>query len=389
MLDIEDSLAGKRITIHYAQNKEDCKRIYKYANTRGVWAFDTESTGLNSFHPDWQLRTLQFGNGRRSFVIPARFRGVIRAIAALPIRWIGHNATHDIRSVDCFLGYETGMQIEGETYTVSMHRDPRGRQEGAVDHGLKDLCTAFIDPNAGKWEKALKAEFKKITIPIEGEVYKSGKKKGQQKVRLAHLSEGWALIDPSNPIYIAYAGADPILTYHLWKWLAPVRAEFDDLYSFDSRVDLVCDRLQRRAIRLDVDYTRRFHAALDKRAQKHSAAAAAMGCKNIYSGVQIEQALTKLGAKLTETTAKGAIKTDDKIMKHQLTVAPPRAQKLIRHILMAKRVSKRREAYADAMLREMDAEGRIHPSINSLAARTLRMSVSRPALQQLPTKEEE
>jgi hypothetical protein len=49
--------------------------------------------------------------------------------------------------------------------------------------------------NAGKWEQALKAEFKKITIPIPGEVYKSGPRKGQRKVRKAKLSEGWGLID--------------------------------------------------------------------------------------------------------------------------------------------------------------------------------------------------
>lgn len=389
MLEIRDSLAGKPITFYYAETLRDCDRIVKHAETAYEWAFDTESTGLNSYHPTWQLRTFQFGNDRRSFVIPAKFRSAIAEVAHLPISWIGHNATHDVRSVDCFLGYRSHMHIGGETYIVSMHRDPRNREEGGIDHGLKDLCTAFIDRAAGKWEKALKQEFKRIEIPIPDAVYKSGKRKGQQKFRKAKMSEGWSLIDPTNRTYIAYAAADPILTYHLWNYLNPERREFDDLYSFDSRVDLACDKLQRRAIKLDVPYTVGFRGALDRRAQKHTAAAAKLGCKNINSGVQIENALRKYGAVFTEKTAKGAYKTDNKVLTHLLEDGNAEVQALVRHILMAKRVSKRREAYADAMLREMDANGRVHPSINSMAARTIRMSVSRPALQQLPTKEEE
>src|SRR5690606_13615569 len=41
--------------------------------------------------------------------------------------------------------------------------------------------------------------------------------------------------------------------------------------------------------------------------------------------------------------------------------------------------------YAEAFLSGLDAEGRIHPRINSLQARTARMSIGSPPLQQLPS----
>ena len=56
-------------------------------------------------------------------------------------------------------------------------------------------------------------------------------------------------------------------------------------------------------------------------------------------------------------------------------------------VLRAKRAEKWNEAYAQAFLDLRDAGDRLHPMINSLQARTARMSISRPPLQQLPASE--
>ncbi|MDT8916199.1 DNA polymerase A family protein [Amycolatopsis sp. PS_44_ISF1] len=54
-------------------------------------------------------------------------------------------------------------------------------------------------------------------------------------------------------------------------------------------------------------------------------------------------------------------------------------------IVRAKRAEKWKESYALPFLLDRDEHDRIHPSIKSLAARTARMSVSGPPLQQLPS----
>jgi DNA polymerase-1 len=391
MLTIHDSIAGERIEFRWCESSVDARTAYYHSLERDHWAFDTESTGLNTFHPQWRFRTFQFGSSKVAYIIHRRYRKWIEKIYTRPdVIWVGHNAPHDARSVDCFLGYETGVWQLMETYIPGHYADPRNQAEGGIAHGLKDQAMAIVDGSAGKWDEARKRRFKEILIPIPGEVYKSGPRKGTQKFRRAKLSEGWGLIDPADPVMIAYAGSDVILAARVWNARLQIMKENRELYISDLQVQAIGDQLQRKGIKLDVDYTKKYRAALDRKAARYIEKAAALGCANIYSTVQLADALIMLGATLTLKTPTGRDKVDDKILRAVIDEDPDsKASQLCRTVLIAKRVSKRREAYADAMLREMDAEGRVHPSINTLAARTSRMSVSNPALQQLPTKESE
>lgn len=390
MLRIRDTLAGDQINFYYCQNATDVYDAIQWIKKHKWLAIDTESTGLNSYQPGWELRSVQIGNANTCYVIPARYRRKLASIMARDINWIAHNGPHDIRSIDCHLGYETGVVCKGETYIPSHHLDSRNQQEGGVGHGLKELAMAMVDREASKWEKELKREFKSLRVALPGETYKSGPRKGEPKTRAAHLDEGWSLIDPTNPVYIAYSAADPILTYRVWQRLQPVVREFNELYRFDHAVSMACDRLQRRAIRLDSMYTAKLSAAYLRRATKAMAVAAEYGCANINATAQLAVTIIKLGGKLTSKTPTGKWKVDAATMR-RLRNDNPNSElgTFLRNVLLAKQILKRRESYTEQMLNEMDDAGRLHPSINPLGARTARMSVSRPPLQQLPTKDRE
>lgn len=396
MLIIQDSIAGEPIEFRWCENRQDAHEAYLASLSRDYWAFDTESTRINTFHPQWRFRTFQFGTSTFAYVIHAKYRRAIeRIFTREEVVWLGHNVHHDIRSVDRYLGYETGVWHALETYIPGRYADPRNAAEGGIAHGLKEQAMAVVDGSAGKWDEARKKRFKELRVPVPGEFYKSsntarGIRKGDPKYRAAKLSEGWGIIDPADPVMIAYAGADVILAARLWNARRHIANRYRDLYVSDLVVQSLGDRLQRRGIKLDVDYATRFREALDQKAARYSARAKAFGCHNIYSPDQLAQALLAQGAVLTERTRTGKYATDNKVLRAIIMEDPKsRAARLARCILIAKRVSKRSEAYAGAMLREMDAEGRVHPSINTLAATTSRMSVSDPALQQLPTKESE
>lgn len=389
LITIKDRLAGDKIFFHFVETKEDAQRALGWAN-RFIGAplgFDTESTGLDCYHPSWELRTFQFGDDIRSFIIPAKRRRTITAIWGLDIAWIGYNGPHDVRSVDSYLGYESKVVVENEAYITAHHNEPRKSTEGGVDLGLKEQCIAHVDPSAGKWEVALKQSFKQIEVPMPGEFYKSGPRKGQPKVRKALISEGWALQDIRHPAYIAYAGADPILTYRLWQHNQHAYSRANGLYERDLAIDLICDRLQRRGMPVDEHYLKRYRAALNKRAAHLLELAAEMGCTNINSGPQIAATLIDLGAKLTLKTPKGKWQTDNTVLESLREDDNRDVRRLVRYILTARRLTKRAEVYAAGMLRAMDAQGRVHPSINSLAARTGRMSAG--IFQQLPTKDQD
>lgn len=390
MLRIKDELAGEVIHFHYCESKRDLRECLAWIRTHKWLAIDTESTGLNCYKPGWELRTVQIGDAYDCYVIPARYRLFIASLMACDIKWIAHNGPHDIRSIDAHLGFETGVVCVGETYLPAHHLDSRNQQEGGVGHGLKELAIAMVDREAGKWEKALKTEFKTLRVVLPGEVYKSGPRKGTQKTRAAHLDEGWALIDPTNPIYIAYAAADPILAYRVWSALLPVVREFRSLYQFDHDVQMACDRLQRRAIRGDRVYTERLSSAYLRRATRAISKAREYGCENINSTAQLAGTILQLGGTLTARTATGKWKVDSATMRRlRHENSNPALSDFLRNVLLAKQILKRRESYTEQMLAEMSLAGRIHPSINSLGARTARMSVSRPPLQQLPTKDRE
>ena len=398
MLRLRDQLAGKPIRFHCVETTRDLAEVADFIKRHRWLGIDTESTGINCYRIGWELRTVQYGNARESYVVPQRFRKFIAWSMRQRVNWIGHNGPHDIRSIDEHLGYSTGVVCAGETYIPAHHNDSRGIREGGTGHGLKELAEFHIDRDAGKWERELKRVFKTIEIPMPGQFYKSGPRKGLPKVRKAKLDEGWGLIDPMHPAYIAYAAADPILAYLMWKHYRPVLHEFRERYEFDHRVQMVCDRLQRRAIPLDVNYTEVLSEAFTTKADRYIKRAKEYGCKNIHSGKQIADTLLDLGARLTARTPTGQYQTSDAILRKILNKAKADRQAernesslyiedFIRSVLIAKQLLKRRENYTDAMLREMDRNGRIHPSINTLGARTTRMSVSKPALQQLPTKD--
>jgi DNA polymerase-1 len=400
LLRIKDGIAGQRIRFHYVESRADFAEFKEFIGAHKVLALDTESTGINCYVPGWSLRMAQFGNAVDSYVVPAEFQRLISWAMDMPVKWIGHNGPHDIRSIDEYLGYETGVVCAGETYIPSHHEDSRNQQEGGVGHGLKELAIARVDRDAGKWEKELKALFRTFKVAVPGEFFNSGPRKGQPKTRNARQAEGWKLVSSTAPAYIAYAGADPILTYRVWETYQPTVKKFHDLYEFDHEVQIAVDRLQRRAILLDVDYTERLSKAYTRKAERAKAVAASYGCDNVNSNDQIARVLVEYGAKLTAKTKTGKLSTTNTILRkllkqarNDLAVSTGNTEHqeividFIRAVLLAKQCDKRREAYTDAMLRERDENNRVHPSINALAARTTRMSVSNPALQQLPTKD--
>lgn len=394
MIEIRDTFAREEVTFYCAKNRNDLYDIKDFVLDNSVLAMDTESTGLNCYRPDWRLRTFQIGNEHESFVVPAKFTSFIKWVMVQSgVKLIGHNGPHDIRCVDTHLGFDTGATM-AETYIPSQYRDARGKRDGGIGHSLKELA-AYLDKDAGKWEKTLKQAFKTIEIPIPGEVYKSGQKKGQPKVRKAKVNEGWGLIPLYHPAYVAYAAADPLLTFRVWKWLKSYVENNRDLYLFDKKVAQACDTLQRRAMLLDVAYTERLSAAYLRKADRLQQRVNVYSLNgtdvNINSTAELADILLDLGVKLKDKTETGKWKVDADILRALLDAPSTNAKvkDFIHCVLVIKQVLKRRTSYTEAMLRERDVNDRVHPSINSLAARTTRMSVSNPALQQLPTKDHE
>jgi len=346
------------------------------ATTQGPIAVDTETTGLDIFSPGFAVRTVQFGDRDTAYVLRVdRDRAAIRAGLASEHTFVLHNAPFDLLSLDK-MGLVTLESAEGrvfDTRTMAHLLDPRTEAEGGIGHGLKKLAQTWVDPNASDGQAELQAEFRM-----------NGWKK----------DEGWAKIALDNPVYTHYAGMDVILTRRLFDELKPMILGMgaQHLLKFELHLMQLLCRMQRKGMRLDVPYTQSLHNRLQIEAVEYAAAAQEYGVENIGSGKQVAEALLTMGETLTEQTPSGAWKVDRAVLlpmadldqqwtRLGLREPNPLADAVVR----AKRADKWSVAYTGAFLDLKDSQDRLHPWINSLQARTARMSVSRPPLQQLPS----
>src|SRR5690606_2664550 len=141
-------------------------------------------------------------------------------------------------------------------------------------------------------------------------------------------------------------------------------------------------------------YTERLSERLREDAERYSNIARRYGVENVNATRQIADALTGMGKQLTEPTRTWA-DMDNKHVLLRLADRDPKRRRLNRRepsvqadaIIRSKRAAKWKTAYTDTFLETADEEGRVHPFINSMQARTGRMSITRPALQTLPSKE--
>ncbi|MFI9123834.1 DNA polymerase [Streptomyces bikiniensis] len=341
---------------------------------------DTETTGLDIFSPTYRLRTVQLGDARDAWVLQVEGRPEMQeaarwALKSLP-RLVFHNAAFDLLVLDRHLNVPLatlGPKTTDSKILAHLY-DPRPKHEGGYGLALKELCARDVDPSAPDTQGDLTAVFRSI---------------GETK------ATGWAKIDIHHPTYLQYAGLDVILVSRLLPVLedrlraAGIRKTLAD---FEHRVMLVCAAMERRGMLVDQPYVADLVGRLEEEATLHAAKASRYGVTSVNAPRQVADALVGMGETLTETTDSGALKVDKSILLDLAdldTQWQPRGTRtpnpLADAVLRSKRAGKWSTSYGIAMRDGLDDAGRIHPKINSLQARTARMSISGPPLQQLPS----
>ncbi|MDX2575941.1 DNA polymerase [Streptomyces scabiei] len=341
---------------------------------------DTETTGLVIYGPGTRLRTVQFGDTVNAWVLQVEGRPVMQeaarwALLTLP-RLDFHNAPFDLLWLDAHLGVPLATlapKVRDSKITAHLF-DPRPRHEGGYGLKLKELAERDVDPSAPDTQEDLTKVFHSIGATKE---------------------TGWAKIDINHPTYLLYAGLDtilesrvvPVLEERLRK--AGVR---ESLVEFEHAVMLVCAKMERRGMLVDQDYVRPLVGRLEEEAALHADKAKKYGVTSVNAPKQVSEALVGMGETLTERTDSGNLKVDKEILQSLADVdrewkriGAREPNPLADAVLRSKRAGKWSKSYGVAMRDHVDAAGRIHPKINSLQARTARMSISGPPLQQLPS----
>ncbi|MGO1048825.1 DNA polymerase [Crossiella sp. CA198] len=370
---LNHTMAGAPVEVRVLEGRGDSAELLNFCTHTPVLAMDTETTGLDIYAANFRIRTVQFGHADLAYVVPVEYGFGDLATEGLrrSRTLVCHNAPFDLLSLDRtgLADFEKLAPRVRDTRLMAHQLDSRAQGEGGIGHGLKDLAEALIDDQAPDTQTGLHQVFRQLGLRV---------------------SEGFAQIDLAHPVYLLYAGLDVILTHRLHTVLTAEiqRRQVAQLVDFDHQVQQATSRMQRRGMLLDVEYTERLVVELRDDAEAARREAAQWGVTKVGSPAQVAEALIAMGEELAERTAGGAWKVDKQVLGGLADPGRGRgANPLAAAVLAAKRADKWRTSYAEAMLANRDSHDRIHPTINALQARTARMSVSNPPLQQLPSRD--
>lgn len=380
MLTIPYRVSGDPVEVRVIENDMDLHEALTFIDRHEAYelALDTETTGLDIFGPQFRIRTVQFGNARTAYVYvmqSVRDKNARELMYRLFLRGVNlHNAPFDLLSIDVTGLYPLHLMEDKyhDTRLMCHLLDPRSKMDGGIGFGLKEQSARHIDPTAPDTQSDLKDEFHKIG---------------------ATLATGWGLIDTSNRKYLLYAGLDVIYAQRLHdRHRDKLNAEgYGRLARFEHEVQRVTTRMKRRGFRVDVKFSEYLVRKLEEQWQKGILDVQALGVENMQSTVQVSEQLLSRGWHPEEFTATGKPKVDKAVMEKLIedVNTPVDVRTLLETIIATKRAKKWKTAYAEAMLSARDFRDHVHPDINSLQARTGRMSIGNPPLQQLPSRGDE
>lgn len=341
------------VELHLVDNIDEAWALFRWLGTvkRQTLGVDTETTGL-SLETD-RVRLVQVGDENTGWAIPwDRWGGVFEDVLK---RWergyVLHNAPYDVGMLD--------------KESVHVPRD-RVRDTRPMTHiinpdkstALKNVAGRLVDPVA----PVLAAE-------LDAAVGKTG-------------GWSWATIPIHYRPYWSYGALDPVLTCRIEDVLWPqVQSDAPRAYELENAVLWPIFDMERYGAHVDRTYAREqlveFVRVCDEVRD---------WCRAEYglapgSNPPVIAYLQSQGYPFTKRTASGALCLDKEVLS---LIDHPLAEAVLRYRQHQKMAS----TYLQHFVNEPDGADLLHPSINTLGARTSRMSMSDPNLQNLPRRNE-
>ncbi len=332
------------IRCNFVQTTDDMFALKRWmGERRPILGIDTETGGF-----DWwrqELRMVQVGDALTGWSIPFQdWRGLCKEIIGgytEPI--VFHNF-----KFDCLYLEHNGVHVPRANLhdsEVLVHLD-----NSSMPKSLKASATRMISNGFAGGQVALDQAF-------------------------AEGGWSWDTIPLEHPAYWSYAALDPVMTARIYEKLKHHTAQ--PIYDVEIAATQVLERMERRGVRIDLEYTQEMRIKLrGYAAQLRAWAREQFGIKNLTSDAQVRDFLLAAGWQPTVFTDGGKPSVKKSVLQwveHPVAdakVACAHAEKLA-------------GSYLDNFMAYADGE-RLHAKIHAIGARTGRMSISEPALQQLP-----
>lgn len=362
-MDLEANRDLSGVKLHLVQRSDDIANFRSWLGERRPGtslAFDLETTGLDPYSPGAAIRLAQIGDGMTGWAIPFHlWPGLVTETLSEWDGWLdGHNVGFDIKWLEHFTDWRANWSRIRDTMLMARLVNP------LFPAGLKQQCDRFIDRRASAGQKMLDEAFTKH-------------------------GWGWATVPTNFAPYWQYGALDTVLTERLRDMYEPavgLGAPYSEAFDLEMATLRITTKMEQRAARIDIDYCKKMHEHCAHREEVIKAWGKEHFGISIGSPGQLSRKFEELGAHITNFTPGGSPKVD----KWQLQIFadpdndyPGAAQMLAAQVLEQRKYGKLASSYFGNFLSQ-NRDGLIHASINPMAARTGRMSISNPALQQLP-----
>jgi DNA polymerase-1 len=357
------------VQLHLVDSVEEAGAFMRWLGERhDVLAFDTETEGLEWWHE--RVRLIQIGDSKTGWAIPWDLWGgvAMEALSSYAGPLVGHNVGFDVKMVERWCTGLTGRwqfdwQNLHDTRVMAHILEPNEAT------GLKPLSTRRIDSRAGSMQRNL-------------------------DYAMRDNGWSWATVPLTFAPYWQYAALDVVLTAQLYEQLHPeVMAEAPDAYDLEMATSRVLVDMERKGVAVDLAFTQEKRQAFERYVvDAETWCIDNFGVKPGSNSAVIERIQRDVPEDVytfSKRTNGGALSLDREVLAE---VAAATQHPLAEMVLQRRKIQKLASAYLSNFER-FEFEGRIHPSYHALknegskyGARTGRMSVADPALQQLPKK---
>jgi DNA polymerase-1 len=379
--------------IHYVGEEDDPAEFLSWiSRPHAAVGFDVETGGpdpLNPFVPGFEVRLVAFATSRTAWVLhPGHREAIVEGLLAEQV-FVAHNAAFDTLAVRRYFGVVPVDVVD--TLLLALMVFPPASEDDEEDEGLaaddrhklKPLSLQTGSSALHDADEELHRWFAELELRPRG---------GDQSDAVrAWEGRCYATAPVQDPRYWVYNGLDAAFCLRVLRWLlARWEGEDGDIRALtvnESRLGSMLTGVTWRGLRVDRPALGAlFRAAVDA---QHDLlpAFAELGAANPASAQQVSAALLELGVEKPVMSEAGLVSTDKvKGLPRLLEADQPDEVRRLAELLVAfrdhgKLRSKTREISA---LVQATGDGRVHPQLNALKARTGRMSIARPALQNLP-----
>lgn len=360
------------------------RRFERFIMSDDVFGLDVETTAIDEdmgmFDPAMRLRMVQFGNRDEAWALDPHnefWRPRIEAFLRLPdVRFVSHTNYDPLwvrREFDINLDQRS---IDTKPMADLVLPGTRHRKD------LKALSDRYIDGGLSEAERVLHEHFAALAprIPTPD---KNGKVINRKPTGKKLRAWGFTHVGLDDELFGQYAGLDAIYVRRLLDILARIiKAKgMGKLSKREQRIARQATAIQVRGHRVDIEYTREL---LKEIGAAYGEADARL--RDVFGFTPLSPRVPKWledhGATFTEFTKTGQPELSKDTLPNLVDryrndefLGPIFADKL------ALSKNKNLRTNLGKLLNAVDADGFVHPKINTMAAHTGRMSIVNPPMQ--------